>query len=67
MSSILMSDRDLPAEVCNALKVLDAHLVHINRVEVIDSKGRSYVNLNVTNIGIGIQDGKSTIKLFLEE
>lgn len=67
MSSILLSDRDLPVEVCQALKVLDKYLVDINRVEVIDAKGRSYTNLYVTNLGIGIQDSMSTIKLFLEE
>ena len=67
MSSVLLSDRDLPAEVCQALKVLDKYLVDINRVEVIDTKGRSYTNLYVTNLGIGIQDSMSTIKLFLEE
>ena len=67
MSSVLLSDRDLPVEVCQALKVLDKYLVDINRVEVIDAKGRSYTNLYVTNLSIGIQDSMSTIKLFLEE
>jgi len=67
MSSILLSERSLPAEVCQALKVLDQHLVHINRVEVIGEDGRQYTNMHVTNLQIGIQDDMSTLKLFIEE
>tara|TARA_B100000780_G_scaffold272820_1_gene235564 strand:- start:10706 stop:10918 length:213 start_codon:yes stop_codon:yes gene_type:complete len=67
MSSILLSDKNVPAEVCQALKVLDKHFGYINRVEVIDSLGRTYVNLNVIDIGIGIQDDMGTLKLFLED
>ncbi len=67
MSNILLSDNDIPSEVCQALRVLDKHLVNVNRVEVIDARGRSYVNLNVVALGIGLQDGMDTVKLFLEE
>jgi hypothetical protein len=67
MSSILYSDKNLPPEVCQALKVLDKHLTFINRVEVIDGYGRSYVNLNVVAMNIGIQDDMSTLKLFVED
>lgn len=67
MSSILLSDKNVPAEVCQALKILDKHFSYINRVEVIDGAGRSYVNLNVVAINIGIQDDMGTIKLFLED
>lgn len=67
MSSILQSDRNLPAEVCNAIKILDKHFVMMNRVEVIDGSGRSYVNLNVINLTFGVQDDMSTFKLFIED
>ena len=67
MSNILLSDKNLPSEVCQALRVLDRHLVNVNRVEVIDSAGRSYVNLDVVALGIGIQDGMDTLKIFLED
>ena len=67
MSSILHSDKNVPPEVCQALKVLDKHFSYMNRVEVIDGKGRSYVNLNVIAINIGIQDDMSTLKLFIED
>jgi len=67
MSSILQSDRNLPAEVCNAIKILDKHFVMMNRVEVIDGSGRSYVNLNVINLTFGVQDDMSTLKLFIED
>jgi len=67
MSSILQSDRNLPAEVCNAIKILDKHFVMMNRVEVIDGSGRSYVNLNVINLSFSVQDDMSTLKLFIED
>jgi len=67
MSSILQSDRNLPTEVCNAIKILDKHFVMMNRVEVIDGSGRSYVNLNVINLTFSVQDDMSTLKLFIED
>mgnify|MGYP001087451380 CR=1 FL=1 len=67
MSSILHSDKNVPAEVCQALKILDKHFGFMNRVEVIDGRGRSYVNLNVIALNIGVQDDMSTLKIFVED
>jgi hypothetical protein len=67
MSSILLSDKNVPAEVCQALKILDKHLTYVNRIEVIDGSGRTYVNLNVLAVQIGVQDDMSTLKLFVED
>lgn len=36
----------------------------VNRLEVIDDKGRSYVNLNIKNLDISIQDNGRTLKIF---
>ena len=41
------------------------YLYNVNRVEVIDQKGRSYVNYNVSNVFMGLQDNESTLKLFI--
>lgn len=38
----------------------------INRVEVIDEKGRSYVNWNSNNkVSLSIQDDGRTLKVFI--
>ena len=36
----------------------------ISRLEVIDDKGRSYVNLDIKNLDISIQDNGRTMKIF---
>ena len=41
-------------------------LEKVNRVEVIDQKGRSYVNWKPTNkIELSFQDGGKTLKVFI--
>lgn len=41
-------------------------LEKVNRVEVIDQKGRSYVNWKPTNeIKLSFQDGGKTLKVFI--
>lgn len=39
----------------------------INRVEVIDDNGRSYVNTNVITIKSSIQDRQQTLKIFINK
>ena len=41
-------------------------LENVTRVEVIDQKGRSYVNIKPTNkIELSFQDGCKTLKVFI--
>ncbi|HUX55586.1 MAG TPA: hypothetical protein VMV77_01335 [Bacteroidales bacterium] len=41
-------------------------LEKVNRVEVIDQRGRSYVNWKLTNkTKISLQDGGKTLKVFI--
>ena len=37
----------------------------VNRVEVIDNKGRSYVKYNVKDVVYQLQDNDKTLKLFV--
>ena len=37
----------------------------VNRVEVIDNKGRAYTKYDVTEVSYVLQDGGQTLKLFL--
>ena len=39
----------------------------VNRVEVIDENGRSYVKYNCNNVKICLQDDGHTVKLFLDK
>lgn len=39
----------------------------VNRVEVIDENGRSYVKYNCNNVKICLQDDGYTLKLFLDK
>lgn len=40
----------------------------VTRVEVIDEKGRSYVNWNENNlVRIDLQDGQRTLKIFISK
>ena len=39
----------------------------INRLEVIDAKGRPYVNNEVTNIELLIQDDGETLKIVVDK
>lgn len=47
---------------------LEIILENVNRVEVIDQKGRSYVNWNDNNkIEISFQDDGKTLKVFISD
>jgi len=47
-------------------KSLPKYLQKCNRVEVIDQKGRSYVNWKQTNkVEISLQDDDKTVKIFI--
>ncbi len=37
----------------------------VNRVEIIDSTGRAYVNMNAKNVQISFQDNNGTLKIFI--
>ena len=37
----------------------------VNRVEVIDSNGRTYAEYNAKDVKIAFQDGERTMKVFL--
>ncbi len=40
----------------------------ITRVEIIDKKGRSYVNWNVfNNVVLSLQDNDRTLKIFIKD
>jgi len=43
------------------------NLSKVNRVEVIDENGRSYVKYNCNNVKISLQDDGNTLKLFLDK
>lgn len=47
------------------LAIID--LPTITRLEVIDGHGRSYVNWNVIDIDISVQDDDRTLKLFVKD
>ena len=38
----------------------------VTRFEVIDKNGRSYVNMEVTEAGLALQDDNKTLKIFLK-
>ena len=38
----------------------------ITRLEVIDSKGRAYVNMDVKHIEFSLQDNDRTLKIFVK-
>jgi len=49
-------------------KSLPKYLQKCNRVEVIDQKGRSYVNWKPTNkVEISLQDDDRTVKIFITD
>lgn len=41
-------------------------LENVNRVEVIDEHGRSYVHYNAGKVEYSIQDNGRTLKIFIE-
>ena len=51
----------------NIIDVNQMELKKISRLEVIDSKGRSYSNWNCKHLDLSLQDNKRTLKIFVEE
>lgn len=43
------------------------NLPYVNRVEVIDDKGRSYVNISASPTEIALQDNGQTLKIFTND
>jgi hypothetical protein len=39
----------------------------VSRVEVIDSTGRAYVNIQVSSVELSLQDDSTTLKIFIKE
>lgn len=49
------------------VKFTDMRFSNVARVEVIDDKGRSYVNNNADNVRIDLQDNGRTLKVFIDK
>jgi len=47
-------------------KMYDMVFPDVTRVEVIDKNGRSYVNMEVTETALMLQDNNKTLKIFLK-
>lgn len=47
-------------------KMFDMVFPDVERVEVIDAQGRSYVNMDVKECALMLQDNNKTLKLFLK-
>jgi hypothetical protein len=43
------------------------YVQNITRVELIDGRGRVYVNMNVGDVILSLQDNKRTLKIFVED
>ena len=46
--------------------IYDLVFPDVTRFEVIDKNGRSYVNMEVTEAGLALQDDNKTLKIFLK-
>ena len=53
-------------DVSDLGKMFDMAFPDVDRVEIIDSQGRSYVNIDVKECGLMLQDNNKTLKLFLK-
>jgi len=50
------------------MSIINRRLEKVTRVEVIDEKGRSYVNWNKNNqVFISLQDDNRTLKIFISK
>lgn len=49
------------------MQVTQMDLKKVSRVEVIDAKGRSYTNWDCSKVLLSLQDGKRTLKIFIDE
>ena len=47
-------------------KMFDMVFPDVDRVEVLDAQGRSYVNMDVKECALMLQDNNKTLKLFLK-
>lgn len=47
-------------------KMFDMVFPDVDRVEVINAQGRSYVNMDVKECALMLQDNNKTLKLFLK-
>ena len=47
--------------------IYDLVFPDVTRFEVIDKNGRSYVNMEVTEAGLALQDDNKTLKIFLKQ
>lgn len=53
-------------DMSDLVKMFDMTFPDVDRVEIIDSHGRSYVNMDVKECGLMLQDNNKTLKLFLK-
>lgn len=53
--------------VSDLREMFDMVFPDVNRVEVIDENGRSYVKYNCNNVKMCLQDDGYTLKLFLDK
>lgn len=53
--------------IINTESLFNEKLLQVTRVEVIDQKGRSYVNWNKDNkVEVSLQDDNKTLKIFIK-
>ena len=53
-------------DMSDLVKMFDMAFPDVDRVEIIDSHGRSYANMDVKECGLMLQDNNKTLKLFLK-
>lgn len=46
---------------------INDYVENVTRVELIDGSGRVYVNMNVADLILSLQDNKRTLKIFVED
>ena len=46
---------------------INDYVENVTRVELIDGSGRVYVNMNVADVIVSLQDNQSTLKIFVED
>lgn len=53
-------------EDCAPKLLINKFWGQVNRIEVIDSKGRSYTNYDVKGFELSLQDDNRTLKIFIK-
>ena len=61
-----MKEALLRLQVERANAVIAAQMGKVNRVEVIDNKGRAYTKYNVEGVYCQLQDDGKTLKVFVQ-